>query len=127
MCMRKRTVFNEKRFAGILLMVVLALTVFSFIVMQLWNYVLSPVLHVQTVNFWQAMGILVLSKILFGGFRGGWGDRRGAWRRKMYENWENMTPEQREQFRERWRKQCGPWRDRFKEEPAAPREGAGTE
>ena len=52
----------------------------------------------RLVSYWQAMGILVLSKILFGGFRG----RPGPpwyWRRRMMERWEKMTPEEREKFR----------------------------
>ena len=58
------------------------------------------------ITFWQAVGLLILSKILFGGFR----FRRGPglhWRRRMTERWEKMTPEQREQFREGMRGRCG--------------------
>jgi hypothetical protein len=49
---------------------------------------------------------LVLSKILFGGFRSysGGGPR---WRRRMMERWEQMTPEEREKFKRGMRHGCG--------------------
>jgi len=88
----------------------LAIFIFGSIVMLLWNNVAVPVLHVSTVTFWQALGILVLAKILFSSFgpRGG-GPGRYAWRRRMMRNWKDMTPEEKEKFKEQWREQCGPW------------------
>jgi len=47
------------------------------------------------ISFWQALGLLVLSKILLGGFRGRPGPRM-FWRRRMMERWAQMTPEERE-------------------------------
>jgi Ca2+/H+ antiporter, TMEM165/GDT1 family len=54
------------------------------------------------------VGVLVLSKILFGGFRGRPG-RHLYWRRRMMERWEQMTPEERERFRQATRGRCGPF------------------
>ena len=51
-------------------------------------------------------GVLILSKILFGGFRGG-PHRHWRWRRRMMERWEQMTPEEREKFRQGMRGRCG--------------------
>lgn len=76
-----------------------AIVIFGFIVMTLWNWLAPPVFGWHTINFWQALGILVLSKILFGGFRGRPGFR-GHWRRRMWDRWEQMTPEEREKFRQ---------------------------
>jgi len=92
----------------ILLFGALAVTVFGFIVMGLWNAVLVKVLSVKLISFWQALGILLLSKILFGGFGGGrrW---RGshAWKEKMKQRWDKMTPEEREKFKAEWKNRCG--------------------
>jgi hypothetical protein len=92
----------------ILVFVTLAVTVFSFVVMKLWNWLTPELFGWHTINFWQALGILVLSKILFGGFRGrpGFG---GHWRQRMMERWEQMTPEEREKFKEGMRGRCGPF------------------
>ena len=77
-----------------------AATALSGVVMLLWNGVLTSVVHVGAVTFWQAAGILVLSKILFGGFRkpgmGGW-----QMRKRMFMKWDSMSPEQQEEFRSR--------------------------
>ena len=90
----------------ILLCVVAFVSLFSYIVMALWNAILPEVLHVQAITFWQAMGILVLSKILFGGF-GGWGGRKHEWKQKMQEKWQHMSPEEREKFRDAMKNRFG--------------------
>jgi len=87
----------------------LAATLFTFVVRGLWNWLMPGLFGWHLITFWQALGILILSKILFGGFRGrsGWG---GQWRARMFERWEKMTPEEREKFREGLR--CGSGRSR---------------
>ena len=107
----KRFRVNERKVGMFILFGVAALTVFSLIIMTLWNAILPAVIHVSAINFWQALGILILSKILFSGFRGrGWHHRRRQWRENMDEKWQQMTPEQREKFQKEWRSRCGPWR-----------------
>jgi hypothetical protein len=61
--------------------------------------------HLRGSSFWQALGLLVLSKLLFGGFRP---YPRGGprWRRRMMERWEQMTPEEREKFKQGMRHGC---------------------
>lgn len=82
--------------------------VLGFVVMYLWNAILPGVLGVKTISFWQAMGIFVLAKILFGGFKGG-GHRKHEWRRKMHDKWEQMSPEERQQWKQNMRNWCGQW------------------
>jgi hypothetical protein len=82
------------------------------IVLHLWNWLLPPLFGWRQITFWQALGILALCRILFGGcgFRGGPGRHRDwNWRRRWAERWEKMTPEEREKFRERMRSRCGPF------------------
>jgi len=87
-----------------------AVLLFGAVVMGLWNAILPAVLGVKTITFMQALGILLLSKILFGGFgrRGGWrGEKHNAWKGKMAEKWATMTPEEREKFKAEWKNRCG--------------------
>jgi len=77
----------------------------TWIVMALWNFLLPEILGVKTVNYWQAMGILILCKILFGGFQFGKG-MRDFKDRKMREKMMNLSPEEREKFKEVWRNRC---------------------
>jgi hypothetical protein len=75
----------------------LALAAFGFVVMYLWNWLVPPVFGGHTIGYWQAWGIIILSKILFGGFSGRSG-HGGDWKRRMQERCERMTPEEREKF-----------------------------
>jgi len=85
----------------------------GFVVMGLWNWLMPAVFALHRITFWQALGLFLFSKLLFGGFRGrgGW---HGHWRGRMMERWGKMTPEEREKFRQTMRYRCGP----FAEPPA---------
>ena len=116
--------FTFKKLALFLLCFAAAVLLFGGIVMGLWNAILPAVLGVKAITFWQALGILILSKILFGGFGGkrwGRGGMRGQeWRHKMKEKWENMSPEEREKFKAEWKNRCGGrWRRNETSETAA--------
>jgi len=109
--------FWVKKIIGFLLIAPIALFLFSWIVMLLWNGVLVGVTGAGVVTLWQAMGILVLSKILFGGFRGG---RGGHWNHQMKGKWQNMSPEERVQFKQQWRDRCKTWgRGPFEQKPTS--------
>lgn len=84
----------------------------GYVVMLLWNYTLAEITPVQRINFWQAMALLLLCRILFGGFRFGGPKNRGGippqqvqqWREK----WTHMSDEERERFKSAWKKRCSP-------------------
>lgn len=75
-------------------------------VLELWNWLLPPLFGWRMITYWQAVGILVLARILFGDF-GGRPWFRSNFRRRMQDRWENMTPEERERFRHGMRGRCG--------------------
>jgi Ca2+/H+ antiporter, TMEM165/GDT1 family len=97
--------FWIKRAIFIPLAIIAGVFIFGSLVMFLWNSILPAVLGVSAITFWQALGILVLSKILFGGFRGGHGHMRGG--REMHSKWMHMNPEEREKMKAEWRNRCG--------------------
>ena len=104
------------RFAFFIPLAILAMIVFGWVVQLLWNDVAVPVLHVSAVTYWQGLGLLVLSKILFSSFGGRHGRYRGDnWKHKMM--WNNMTPEQQEKFKEEWKARCSNWKNRSWNEP----------
>ncbi len=105
--MRKYRVFRVLKFA---IFAAAAAAVLSFAVMSLWNALIPSIFALRAITFWQALGLLILSKILFGGFRPS-GRGNSHWRRRMMERWEAMTPEQREQFKQGVRYGCGPRRN----------------
>jgi hypothetical protein len=86
----------------------IALFVFLFgeIVMHLWNWLLPMLFGWHAITFWQALGLLALCRILFGGWGGG-GSRGPRHKRHLSDRWEKMTPEEREQFRQSLSNRCG--------------------
>jgi len=77
------------------------------VVMQLWNWLLPALFGWSAITFWQALGLLALCRILFGGF-GGRGFRP-SFRRRLAERWDAMSPEERERLRHGLRSRCGEW------------------
>jgi hypothetical protein len=84
------------------------------VVRQLWNWLLPSLFGWRQITFWQALGILALCRILFGGFRSHSSHRSSLRRRvadrvadRMADRWDHMTPEERERFRQGMRGRCG--------------------
>jgi hypothetical protein len=102
----------------IVALVIVIAVVVGFVVMHLWNWLMPPVFGLKPITYLQALGLLLLSKILLGGFHkhghgGGRCGGRGGWKRHMEERWAQMSPEEREKFRAgmRGRWGCGPGRE----------------
>jgi hypothetical protein len=77
------------------LLVVAMIAVLGLVVMNLWNWVVPGLFaDAHAIDYWRALGLLVLCRILFGGFRG-----RGGCRGRQWHRWQHMTPEEREQLR----------------------------
>lgn len=76
------------------------------VVMGLWNALLPDLFGWHVIGYWQAVGLLVLSKILLGGLRGGSGHGM-HWRGRLMERWDQMTDEERAKFRDGMRRGCG--------------------
>ncbi len=83
---------------------ILGMVIFAWIggevVMHLWNWLAPALFGLREVTFWQALGLLALCRILFGGCGLGGGSPRSYSRRRMRERWEQMTAEERERFRQ---------------------------
>jgi len=106
----------------IVVIAAVAITAFGYVVERLWNWLIPAIIGWKPISFTQALGLLVLSKILFGGFhRHGGGGPRG-WKRDMRERWANMTPEERERFRSGMRGKRGCWGYRDKTDSEATQE-----
>ena len=115
---------KRSRWAKFILLFILiapvAVFLFGKVIMLLWNNILTPVLHVSEITFWQGLGILVLAKILFGNF-GGRG-RSGYYYNKQRMMWNTMTPEQKERFKEELKNRSRRWGYRSSE-PEIPQPG----
>jgi len=99
-------------------LIVLFIFIGGEIVKLLWNWLLPPLFGWRLITFWQALGILVLCRVLFGGVGRHGGSRSGVRGRvherianrideRMAERWDRMTPEERERFRQGVGGRCG--------------------
>ena len=84
----------------------IAVAAVGAVVMGLWNALLPDLFGWHMISYWQAVGLLVLSKILLGGLRGGSGHGM-HWRGRLMERWDQMTDEERAKFRDGMRRGCG--------------------
>jgi len=109
-------IHNRKlRILKFALFVPVFLAAFSFVTMLLWNSLVPVIFKGPEITFLQSVGLIILSKILFGGFsKHGHSHWRNhdAWRKRMHEKWDKMTPEEREKVKNR----CGSWRWDFPDE-----------
>jgi len=62
---------NGFRYAGFGVMGVAGLILFTFVVMWLWNWLVPELFNGPVLGYWQTLGLLVLSKIIFSGIGGG--------------------------------------------------------
>jgi hypothetical protein len=98
---------SKKKLLFIPFVVLVCLSVVGFVVMELWNYLLPALFHVPAITFWQAVGLFILCKLLFG-FGGSKPNRRFGRSWMSRDACRSISPDQRERFRaemeQRW---CG--------------------
>jgi hypothetical protein len=82
--------------------IVLFVWLFCELVMHLWNWLLPSLFGFHAITFWQALGLLLLSRIFFGSWGSGSGNRKARRR----DRWEKLSPEEREKMRKRWGERC---------------------
>lgn len=91
---------NRRKWIIIAPLAIAGMALFAFlggkVVMLLWNWLLPPLFGWPAVTFWQALGLLALCRILFGGVGRFGGEYRS-----------HRTPEERERIRQRIRARFG--------------------
>ena len=102
--------FRPFKIVKFAVVVAVAVAVGGLVVMSLWNWLIPPLIGWHSLSFVQALGLLVLCRILFGGFRGRGGH---GWR---HSGFRHMSDEERERFRNEMRSRCG--RAQQPEQPA---------
>ena len=82
---------------------IVAAVAFSAVTMLLWNALMPGIFGIASINFWQALGLLVLGRILFSGIGGGnfmhpHGMMDDGRKNFFREKWMRMTPDERRDF-----------------------------
>lgn len=101
---------NKKWFVLIPFVAAAAILFFGWVVTALWNAILVPAAGAGVISFWQGLGLLVLSRILVGGFGGGKGG--GRWSgRPSKQKWAAMSDDEKLRFKQEWQRRCGKYPD----------------
>ena len=91
-------------------MAILFVAIMSWVVMSLWNWLMPYLFAAKLITYGQALGILILCKILFGGIKGSWRGRNcnyhGDWKQKMESRMSGMSEEEREKFKQQFYTKC---------------------
>ncbi|WP_443945325.1 hypothetical protein ACJVDH_20790 [Pedobacter sp. AW1-32] len=107
--MRRGNFSRGKKFLFFIPVAILGATCLGFAIRFLWNSILPEVAHVGRLNFWQALGLLVLCRLLFGSFGKGGGKKFAERKYAMREKWRNMSVEERDRFRSEYKTRCRDW------------------
>jgi len=99
--------FILKKVAAVVLLAPVAFALIGYVVMALWNWLMPEIFGLKLISFWQALGLLLLSKLLFGSVRAKWGGN--GFKEKVQQKIDCMTPEERENFKEKMRERCKQW------------------
>lgn len=97
--------------AKFLMAAALFITAATFVTQYLWNWLIPQIFHGPALTTWQALGLLVLSRILFGGWGRGGSNKFAqgrAWKQRMEQRLASFSPEEREKFRQQLRTRCRP-------------------
>ena len=92
-----------------------AVFVFGQATMLLWNWLVPDLFGGPVITVWQALGLILLSKILFWGFGGKRGCRHhgpghgGHWKSKFYDKFASMTPEEKEALKQKMKEKWCHW------------------
>ncbi|RRQ49834.1 hypothetical protein DZC72_04410 [Maribacter algicola] len=81
----------------------------GYVVMYLWNWLMPYLFGIPTVGYWQAVGILLLSKIIFG-FGGGGGSHNKSKKSGKKEFFKNRCKTMRRDFSE-WEHYDAFWKE----------------
>jgi len=72
-------------FAGVGFAVLFAF-LFGLVVKVLWNWLMPPLFGLGTIGFWQAFGLVLLAKLLFGGFQHVHRSHGDRWERRFQDH-----------------------------------------
>jgi hypothetical protein len=95
------------RIFGIAIFLLIVIAGFGQAVLQLWNLLMPDIFGLHPISFWQAVGLMGLSWILFGGLGMFRGRPMPYWRHRMAERLEHMSPEERARLRPAFERRCG--------------------
>jgi hypothetical protein len=104
------------KIAAFVLLAITGIFVVGFVTMLLWNWLVPVLFNGPVITIWQALGLLLLSKLLFWGFGGKGGHhyerKRAFWRAQWRQKFASMSPEERELVKQKMKEKWCSWQDK---------------
>ena len=118
----------------VIIFVAIAAVAFGFGVMYLWNWLMPVLFGLPVIEFWQAIGLVILGKLLFGGFHRGHcgcgrygGHWRGHWKSRFERKLAGMSPEERAKYKKGFYERCGWWDSSWDEDAGEKKEDSESD
>ena len=118
-----KTMSHQRKWFFFAPLAVLAVILFGFITMALWNALLPEIFNLPVINFWQAAGLLILARLFFGSGPSKWNRNSHYMNPEMRNKIKNMSSEEKKEFfrkmhynRQMWHRGCCEEQDQNQEE-----------
>lgn len=99
---------NAKWYIKIALVFLLGIALLGLVVMLLWNWLMTEIFGLPRIDYWQSIGLMLLSKILLHPKQPPKWIKEQHWKNKFAARTKNLDPEERERLREEFKKRwCG--------------------
>ena len=99
---------NWKYVLKFFLLIAMMILVVGYVVMLLWNWLMPNLFGLPLISLFEAVGLFLLSKILFGNFPKKKEKVKQHWKNRMKEKWNRMSPEEQEVLKNKLK--CSPWK-----------------
>jgi hypothetical protein len=86
--------------------------VLGVVTLLLWNWLVPTLFNGPQVNYWQSLGLLALSKILFWGFHKKYSHQHGPnpyWNQRFQQKLSSLDPSEREAFKQKMKEKWCRW------------------
>ncbi len=108
-----KTMMYRRKWIFIVPLIFLAIVGFGFITMALWNVLMPEIFNLPVIGFWQAAGLLILARLLFGSGPSKWNRNSTHMNPEIRNKIKNMSPEEKKEFfrnmhyhRSNWHREC---------------------
>lgn len=91
-----------KRKPYLILIPITLLLLLPFVIQQLWNHLITDLFPIRAIGYWEALGLFILCRMLFGNF--GFGRRSHKASDQVRKQWMNMSDDDRKRLREEWKR-----------------------
>ena len=94
--------------------------ILGLVTLVLWNWLIPSLFNGPVINYWQSLGLLALSKILFWGFHKKYSHHpnhgpNAYWGKRFQEKLSSLDPSEREAFKQKMKEKWCRWEQQAKE------------